>query len=86
MAKTSVPVPPGLTEMSKAEQVRCLQALWDHIADSPGELPAPESHLESAEARLMRYRNDPSTARSAFEILDRLTKKEGRNVSECTDQ
>ena len=68
MAETSVPVPPGF------EQVRYLQALWDHIADSPGELPVPESHLELAEARLMRYHNDPSTARSAFEILDRLTK------------
>ena len=85
MAETSVPVPPGFTQMSKAEQVRYLQALWDHIA-SPGELPVPESHLELAEVRLMRYRNDPSTARSAFEILDRLTKKEGRNDSECTDQ
>jgi putative addiction module component (TIGR02574 family) len=74
MAETSVPVPPGFTEMSKAEQVRYLQALWDHIADSPGELPVPESHLELAETRLMRYRNDPSTARSAFEIRDRLTK------------
>jgi putative addiction module component (TIGR02574 family) len=74
MAETSVPVPPGFTEMSKAEQVRYLQALWDHIADSPGALPVPESHLELAEARLMHYRNDPSTARSAFEILDRLTK------------
>jgi putative addiction module component (TIGR02574 family) len=74
MAETSVPVPPGFTEMSKTEQVRYLQALWDHIADSPGELPVPESHLELAEARLTRYRNDPSIARSAFEILDRLTK------------
>ncbi len=86
MAETSVPVPPGFTEMSKAEKVRYLQTLWDHIADSPGALSVPESHLELAEARLMRYRNDPSTARSAFEILDRLTKKEGRNDSECTDQ
>jgi putative addiction module component (TIGR02574 family) len=75
MSETSVPVPPGFTDMSKAEQVRYLQALWDHIADSPGEIPVPDSHLQLAEARLKRYRNDPSTARSAFEVLDRLTKK-----------
>ena len=66
MAETSVPVPPGFTEMAKAEQVRYLEALWDNIADGRGELPVSESHLELAEARLMRYRNDPSTARSAF--------------------
>jgi len=75
MAETSVQVPPGFTDMSKAEQVRYLQTLWDHITDSPGEIPVPESHLELADARLKRYRNDPSTARSAFEVLDRLTKK-----------
>ena len=72
--------------MAKAEQVRYLEALWDNIADGRGELPVSESHLELAEARLMRYRNDPSTARSAFEILDRLTKKEGRNDSESPYQ
>jgi len=75
MAEASVAIPPGFKEMSKAEQVRYLQALWDHIADSPGELPVPESHLELAEARLNRYRKDPSTARPAFDVLDRLTKK-----------
>ena len=75
MAETSVSVPPGFIEMSKAEQVRYLQFLWDHIADSPGEIPMPESHLELAQARLERYREDSSKARSAFEVLDRLTKK-----------
>ena len=75
MAETSVPIPPGFTDLSKAEQVRYLQDLWDHIADSPGEIPVPESHLELAEERLKRYRNDPSTARLAFETLERLTKK-----------
>ena len=75
MPDTSMPVPAGFYEMSKSEQVRYLQALWDHIAASPGELPVPESHLELAEARLKRYREDPSRAHSAFEVLDRLNKK-----------
>lgn len=75
MPETSIPVPPGFAEMSKAEQVRYLQALWDRIAASPGEIPVPESHLELAEARLRRYREDPSSARSAFEVLDRLSKR-----------
>ena len=75
MGETSVPLPPGFTDMSKTEQVRYLQALWDQIADSPGEIPVPESHLELAQARLERYREDPSKARSAFEVLDRLSKK-----------
>ena len=71
----AIPEPPGFAGLSKAEQVRYLQALWDRIAEKPGELPVPESHLVVAEARLAEYRRDPSRAHSAYEILDRLSKK-----------
>jgi putative addiction module component len=73
--ETSLPVPPGFSDMSKAEQVRYLQDLWDQIAASPGEIPVPESHLEPAEARLKRYREDPTSSHPAFEVLDRLSRK-----------
>jgi putative addiction module component (TIGR02574 family) len=62
--------------MSKAEQIRYLQALWDQIATSPGELPVPESHLELVEQRLRSYQDDPSKAQPAFDVLDRLSKNE----------
>ena len=73
MQQTIIPEPPGFAELSKAEQVRYLQALWDRIAERPGELPVPESHLELAEERLAQYRRDPSSARSAYEVIERLT-------------
>jgi hypothetical protein len=72
MSQASISEPPGFNEMSKSEQVRYLLALWDQISDAPGEIPVPESHLELAEARLRDYRNDPSSAHSAYEVLDRL--------------
>lgn len=75
MQQTTIPEPPGFAELSKAEQVRYLQDLWDRIADKPGELPVPESHLELAEDRLAEYRRDPSRARSAYEVIDRLADK-----------
>ena len=75
MAHTAISEPPGFAELTKAEQVRYLQALWDRIAEKPGELPDPESHLEVAEARLAEYRRDPTRAHSAYEVLDRLAKK-----------
>lgn len=75
MFETSISQPPGFSEMSKAEQISYLQALWDHIAERPGELPVPESHLELAEERLRKYREEPSAARTAFDVLDRLAKK-----------
>jgi putative addiction module component (TIGR02574 family) len=72
MPETSVPTPPGFDALSKAEQVRYLQALWDRISEDPGALPVPESHLRLAEERLKRYREDPSRAHSTFGVLDRL--------------
>ena len=75
MSETSVTQPPGFTEMSKAEQVRYLQALWDQIAERPGELPVPQSHLDLAEERLKRYRENPSAVNSAFDVLERLARQ-----------
>ena len=72
MQQTTIPEPPGFAELSKAEQVRYLQELWDRIAERPGELPVPESHLELAEERLAQYRRDSSHALSAYEVIDRL--------------
>ena len=72
MQETTLPEPPGFAKLSKAQQVRYLQELWDRIAERPGELPVPESRLELAEQRLTEYRRDSSHARSAYEVIDRL--------------
>jgi putative addiction module component (TIGR02574 family) len=65
--------PTGFSSLSKAEQVRYLQALWDSISERPGEIPVPESQLTLAQERLAEYRRDPSRARPARDVLDRLT-------------
>ena len=75
MEPTTIPEPLGFAELSTAEQVRYLQALWDRIAQTPGELPVPGSHLELAEERLAEYRRDPTRAHPAYEVLDRLANK-----------
>jgi putative addiction module component (TIGR02574 family) len=76
MEPTTIPEPAGFSNLSKVEQIRYLQALWDRIAERPGEIPVPESHLALAEERLAEYRRDPSRAQSARDVLDRLAKKE----------
>jgi hypothetical protein len=75
MPETSIESPPGFSELPKSEQVRYLQALWDQISANPDEIPVPESHLRLAEERLRRHRKDPSTAKPAFEVIDRLARK-----------
>jgi len=57
---------------TKEQQIRYLQALWDRISERPGEIPVPESHLDLAEERLAEYRRDPSRARPARDLVDRL--------------
>lgn len=64
MPEALLPTPPGFNDLSKADQVRYLQDLWDQISEDPGNLPVPESHLRLAEERLNRYREDPSRAHS----------------------
>lgn len=64
--------PPGFAALSKADQIRYLQQLWDSISENPSELPVPPSHLELAEQRLADYRRDPTRARSAFDVIERL--------------
>jgi Putative addiction module component len=75
MPETSIQTPPGFSDLSKAEKVRYLQSLWDQISEHPDEIPVPESHLLLAEARLRRYRESPSSAVPAFDVLDRLSQK-----------
>ena len=76
MEPATIPEPAGFSDLSKAEQIRYLQALWDRIAERPGDIAVPESHLALAEERLAEYRRDPSRAQSARDVLDRLSKQE----------
>ncbi len=73
MPQASLPTPPGFAELPKIEQVRYLQALWDHISERPDEIPVPESHIRLVEERLRRYREKPSSAQPAFDVIDRLS-------------
>lgn len=75
MEHTTIPEPAGFADLSKLEQVRYLQALWDRIADQPAEIPVPDSHLQLVAERLADYRRDPTRARPAFEALDRLERE-----------
>ena len=76
MEPATIPEPAGFSNLSKAEQIRYLQALWDRIAEKPGEIAVPESHLALAEQRLAEYRRDPSRAQTARDVLNRLANKE----------
>jgi len=72
--RAGVTEPAGFKSLSKTDQVRYLQKLWDRIADGPGQLPVPKSHLSLAKERLAEYRRDPTRARPAHEVIRDLAK------------
>ena len=72
MEHLALPNPPGFAALSKADQIQYLQQLWDLISEHPEEVPVPASHLALAEERLAQYRRDPTHARSAYEVIERL--------------
>ena len=76
MGPATIPDPPGFSGLSKPEQIRYLQELWDRITANPGEIPVPESHLVLAENSLAEHRRDPGRAKPASDVLDRLAKNE----------
>ena len=73
---TTIPEPAGFSKLSKTEQIRYLQALWDRISESPGDVPVPASHLRLAQERLAEYRRDPGRAQPAREVIDRLKNRD----------
>ena len=74
MDPKTIKVPPGFDDLSKADQIRYLQALWDRISERPDDIPVPEHHIAIAQDRLAKYRRDPSEAEPAYQVLDRLGK------------
>jgi len=70
--------PAGFESLSKADQVRYLQKLWDRIADGPGQLPVPKSHVSLAKERLVEYRRNPTRAHPAHEVIRDLAKPHRR--------
>jgi hypothetical protein len=76
MPETTIPAPPGFSQLSKAEQVRSVSSSsMGPNRREPRCPPVPESHLNLVEQRLKRYRDDPSPTHAAVEVLDRLSNK-----------
>lgn len=75
MEHAAIPDPFGFADLTKAEQIRYLQALWDRIAEQPEDIPVPPSHLDLVMERLAEYRRDPRRPHAAFDALDRLSRR-----------
>lgn len=72
-------IPPEFKGLSKEERISRVQQLWDFIAESPDEVPVPDSHKVVLNERLSSYENGQAGELSWGEVRDQLL-KELRNV------
>ncbi|MGH7805081.1 MAG: addiction module protein, partial [Candidatus Binatia bacterium] len=68
-ASVEIPEPPGFEKLSKTEQIRYVQGLWDRISQRLEEVPVLPSHVELAEARLAAHRRNPEAAKPASDVI-----------------
>lgn len=65
----------AIQQLSVAERLELIGALWDSIPDSLEELPIPEWHREELERRLAAADAEPGGAIPWEEVRQRLRKK-----------
>jgi putative addiction module component (TIGR02574 family) len=68
MPKTVPNPPPGFDDLTVGEQIEYVQALWEHIAASPDQVPVPEWHEKIIRERLEAYRANPTAGRTWSEV------------------
>jgi putative addiction module component (TIGR02574 family) len=70
---SSVPLrPPGFDELSVDEQIAYVESLWDRIAATPEQVPAPEWHREAVDERLKDYEANPDAGATWDVVRERL--------------
>ena len=59
MSDATTKMPAEFDGLSPEERIRRVQELWDFIAQSPEDIPIPESHKRILDARLDEFDQDP---------------------------
>src|SRR5690242_8482503 len=73
MPNSTFSEPAGFSQLSKTDQIRYVQMLWDKIAANPNDIAVPDSHGLELQDRLAEYRADPDNTVPARDVIDRLT-------------
>jgi putative addiction module component (TIGR02574 family) len=76
MAQPALP-PLGFDELSSDEKLAYIQALWDHFAEHPEDVPTPDWHREVVAERLAAYRRGEMTSRAWSAVREELLARLG---------
>jgi putative addiction module component (TIGR02574 family) len=71
-----VPIPPpGFDDLSVDEQIDFVQSLWDRIAATSEQVPAPKWHWQIIRERLAAYHASPSAGRLWTDVRTDIERK-----------
>lgn len=72
MSTKTLQIPEDFKTLSSADRIEYVQSLWDFIAQTPDQLPVPESHKKILDQRLAAYQNNPDSAESWDKTRDHI--------------
>ena len=70
-----IALPPGFEDMSREEQVRYAQQLWEYVAPKPEELPVPQWQIDLGRERLEAYKAHPDDVLTHDQVAQRVRER-----------
>ena len=64
-----------ILELSIAERMRLIEAIWDSISAAPEALPLTEWQREELDRRLAEFEADPTSGSSLEEVFARIRRR-----------
>ncbi|MCB1674734.1 MAG: addiction module protein [Halioglobus sp.] len=72
MSTTKIEIPQEFRDLPMRERIEYVQGLWDYIAESPQELPVPDSHKTILDERLDAFEASPDQGRPWSEVREEM--------------
>ena len=72
-----IELPPGFSEMSREEQIRYAQKLWDYVAPGPDDVPIPDWQIQQAEQSIEAHIKGEMKTFTWDEVKARVQSKNG---------
>ena len=74
MSGVTSKIPKEFKTLSSSDRISYVQGLWDFIAETPDQVPIPESHKQVLDQRLAAYEAEPNQAEPWSRTRDNILK------------
>jgi len=74
MSGVTSEIPKEFIILSSDDRVSYVQNLWDFIAETPDQVPIPESHKQILDQRLAAYKAEPNRGKPWNQVRDNILK------------